>query len=405
MTYFKKIIKSLAYIILIILVSLCIYTFITTDVMKKEYVNVFGHTYFVVKTGSMSGTLEVNDIIIVRVTDKVKKGDIITYISKDGSIITHRLINIVGDKLISRGDVNNVEDEPITRDKVIGVVKLSFAPSLIFKLLALFIIVFIAFALINFESIMNKFIVNDKKISRKNTVPKDIFSKKVVSEESMGNTVVIPIDEIRKIQEEHEKKISFEDEIEVLEFEEVIDIDKNNIITKEIYSFKEREKDLLEQVSNLLRIKNNALTTTRINKKWLIKYQYVYKLAHIVSCGDTLELLENISHPTFKEIYDYDLDKVGLFENLRNKIYEMPIYVFLRILMFSILYNDEEFFDGVFKIMKYKIQIDKNSCFKVIDKEDTYAKKQIKSLINFMEKISLSYDNKNVFELEKQKKK
>ena len=155
MTYFKKIIKSLAYIILIILVSLCIYTFITTDVMKKEYVNVFGHTYFVVKTGSMSGTLEVNDIIIVRVTDKVKKGDIITYISKDGSIITHRLINIVGDKLITRGDVNNVEDEPITRDKVIGVVKLSFAPSLIFKLLALFIIVFIAFALINFESIMN----------------------------------------------------------------------------------------------------------------------------------------------------------------------------------------------------------------------------------------------------------
>ena len=162
---------------------------------------------------------------------------------------------------------------------------------------------------------------------------------------------------------------------------------------------------LLEQVNSLLRIKNNALTTTRINKKWLIKYQYVYKLAHIVSCGDTLELLENISHPTFKEMYDYDLDKVGLFENLRNKIYEMPIYVFLRILMFSILYNDEEFFDGVFKIMKYKIQIDKNSCFKVIDKEDTYAKKQIKSLINFMEKISLSYDNKNVFELEKQKKK
>ena len=405
MTYFKKFIKSLAYIILMILVSLCIYTFITTDIMKKEYANVFGHTYFVVKTGSMSGTLEINDIIIVKVTDKVKKGDIITYINKDGSIITHRLINIVGDKLIARGDVNNAEDEPITRDKVIGVVKMSFAPSLIFKLLALFIIVFILLALINFESIINKFIVDDNKVCYKDSVPKDIFRKKVFSEESTGNTILIPIDEIKKMQEEQEKKTSFDEEIEILEFEEVIDIDKNNIITKEINNFRDLEKDLLEQVSNLLRIKNNALTTARINKKWLTKYQYVYKLAHIVSNGDTIELLENISHPTFKEIYDYDLDKVGLYENLRNKIYEMPIYVFLRILMFAILYNDEEFFDGVFKIMKYKIQIDKNAYFRVIDKDDVYGKKQIRSLITFMEKISLSYDNKNVFELEKQKNK
>ena len=79
----------------------------------------------------------------------------------------------------------------------------------------------------------------------------------------------------------------------------------------------------------------------------------------------------------------------------------MPIYVFLRILTFAILYNDEEFFDGVFKIMKYKIQIDKNSYFKEISKNDTYGKKQLKSLISFMQKISDKYDNKNVFELER----
>ena len=403
MAYLKKIIKSFAYIFLMILVSLCIYTFITTDIMKKEYVNVFGYTYFVVKTGSMSGTLEINDIIIVKVTDKVKKGDIITYINKDGSIITHRLINIIGDKLIARGDVNNAEDEPITRDKVIGVVRTSFAPSLIFKLLAIFIITFILLALINFEKIINRILLKNNKQIEKSVVPKDIFKKNVVTEESTGNTIIIPIDEIIKIQEEHEKKISFEEEIEVLEFEEVIDIDKNNIITREINNFKDLEKDLLEQISNLLRIKNNTLMTTRINKKWLAKYQYVYKLAYIVSCCNTEQLLESINHPSFKEIYDYDLDKVGLYENLRNKIYEMPIYVFLRILMFSILYNDEEFFDGVFKIMKYKIKIDKNAYFKVIDKDDVYGKKQLKSLIKFMEKISLNYDNKNVFELEKQK--
>ena len=79
----------------------------------------------------------------------------------------------------------------------------------------------------------------------------------------------------------------------------------------------------------------------------------------------------------------------------------MPIYVFLRILAFAVLYNDEEFFDGVFKIMKYKIQIDKNGYFKELKKNDSHAKKQLKLLISFMKKISLNFDNKNVFELDR----
>ena len=117
--------------------------------------------------------------------------------------------------------------------------------------------------------------------------------------------------------------------------------------------------------------------------------------------GDMIELEEAINHPTFKEIYDYDLDRAGLYENLRNKIYEMPIYVFLRILTFAVLYNDEEFFDGIYKIMKYKIQIDKNGYFREVKKNDTYSRKQLKSLISFMQKISIKFDNKNVFELER----
>ena len=400
MTYTKRIVKSLAYVFLFLLVSLCVYTFIVTDIMKKDYVNVFGYTYFVVKTGSMSGTLEVNDIVIVKIDDAPKKGNVITYINKDGDIITHRLVRIVGDKLIAQGDVNNAEDDPITKKDLIGIVKFSISPSFILKLLATFLVVFIFLALINFEEIIERFILKDKKIIRTGTVPEEIFMRRERTEEKTGLTLNIPLAEIMEIQDKYEKDNESE-EIEVLELEEVIDIESNNIVTKELNSIKELEKALLEQVSTLLRIKNNTLTTTRINKKWLVRYQYVYKLAHIINYGDTCELLEAVSHPTFKEIYDYDLDKVRLYENLRNKIYDMPIYVFLRILTFAILYNDEEFFDGVFKIMKYKIQIDKNSYFKEISKNDTYGKKQLKSLISFMQKISDKYDNKNVFELER----
>lgn len=404
MTYLKKIFKSVACCFLALLVSLCLYTFIVTDIMKKDYVNVFGYTYFVVKTGSMSGTLEVDDVIIVKITKDTKINDIITYVNDNGEIITHRLVRKSGSKLIAQGDVNNVEDNPITKDQLIGTVALVISPSFVLKTVATFLILFIFLALINFDSIFQKYIMKDKKIvtNTKGSVPEGIFAtSEHKKEEKSGLTVTIPLDEIANIQLAQEKEADSEEEIEILEVEDVIDIDNNNIVTKERNTAREKERELLEQVSNLLRIKNNSLTTTRINKKWLVKYQYVYKLALILMVGDMIELEEAINHPTFKEIYDYDLDRAGLYENLRNKIYEMPIYVFLRILTFAVLYNDEEFFDGIYKIMKYKIQIDKNGYFREVKKNDTYSRKQLKSLISFMQKISIKFDNKNVFELER----
>lgn len=404
MTYLKKIFKSIACCFLALLVSLCLYTFIVTDIMKKDYVNVFGYTYFVVKTGSMSGTLEVDDIIIVKITKDTKINDIITYVNDNGEIITHRLVRKSGSKLIAQGDVNNVEDNPITKDQLIGTVALVISPSFVLKTVATFLILFIFLALINFDSIFQKYIMKDKRVvpNTKGSVPEEIFATtEHKKEEKSGLTVTIPLDEIANIQLAQEKEADSEEEIEILEVEDVIDIDNNNIVTKERNTAREKERELLEQVSNLLRIKNNSLTTTRINKKWLVKYQYVYKLALILMVGDMVELEEAINHPTFKEIYDYDLDRAGLYENLRNKIYEMPIYVFLRILTFAILYNDEEFFDGIYKIMKYKIQIDKNGYFREVKKNDTYGRKQLKSLISFMQKISIKFDNKNVFELER----
>ena len=67
--------------------------------------------------------------------------------------------------------------------------------------------------------------------------------------------------------------------------------------------------------------------------------------------------------------------------------------------MFAILYNDTEYFDAIYKIMKYKILIDESKNFKVLS--DQYSKKQIKNVINFMKNISDKYDNKDSFELDK----
>lgn len=402
----KNVLKSIGYLFVGMLVALCVYTFVMTDILKKDYANIFGYTYFVVATGSMSGTIEVNDVVIVKLQDDIKVNDIITYKGDDNEFITHRVVKKIGNQIITQGDVNNTEDDPITKSDVVGTVKLVISPSFVLKLIAVLLIVFILLAFLNFDKIFKKFVVGEEKSTKKavkGTVPEELFSttphKK--EEKSTGNTVNIPISEVLQIQKDQELAEVEEEEIEVLEVEDVIDIDDNSIVRKERNSAKEREKELLEQVLNLLRIKNDTLTITKMNKKWLTKYQYVYKLAQILTVNDTTELMETIMHPTFKEIYDYDLEKAGLYENLRNKIYEMPIYVFLRILTFAILYNDPTFFDGVYKILKYKVQIDSKNQFKEIKKNDNYAKKQIKSLITFMQKISIKFDNKKVFELER----
>ena len=401
----KNILKSIGYLFIGMLVALCVYTFIMTDILKKDYANVFGYTYFVVATGSMSGPIEVNDVVIVKLGNEAEVGDIITYKTEDGAFITHRVVKEIGSQLITQGDVNNTEDEPISKDDMVGTVEMVISPSFVLKLIAVILIIFILLAFLNFDKIFKRFIFADSTTSKKTTqgtVPEELFSTTPTKKEekSTGNTVNIPISEVLQIQKDQELA-EVEDEIEVLEVEDIIDIDDNNIVRKEKNSAKEREKELLEQVLNLLRIKNDTLTITKMNKKWLTKYQYVYKLAQILSMGDTKELEDTIMHPTFKEIYDYDLERAGLYENLRNKIYDMPIYVFLRILTFAILYNDPTFFDGVYKILKYKVQIDKENHFKVLKKNDTYAKKQIKSLITFMQKISIKFDNKKVFELDR----
>ena len=173
----KNIFKFLATAFLVMLVLLCIYTFVVTDIMKKDYVNVFGYSYFVVATGSMSGTIEVDDIIFVKITKDVKVNDVVTFKNKDGDIITHRLIKLDGARYITKGDVNNVSDEAISKDQIIGRVSFVVSPSFILKCIAIFLIIFIFLALVNFDNIIKKFIVGDSN-NKEPVLPKKEFNIK-----------------------------------------------------------------------------------------------------------------------------------------------------------------------------------------------------------------------------------
>ena len=416
----KRVCKYVATAFLVLLVSLCVYTFIVTDLMKKDYVNVCGYTYFVVATGSMSGTIEVNDIIFVRLTKNVEVDDIVTYKNRDGDLITHRLINKTGDSYVTKGDVNNVADEAITKNQIIGKVKLVISTSFILKSVAIFLIIFILLALINFDSVVKKFIVNDSSkkdndndsnagkealdsknnTSTSNKIPENIFvdPNKRYEEPSSGLTVTIAIDEMEALQKSHETEVVREEKEEELAGQDEFVFAYEPLSKRKKNS---KEKETIEFLVSILKCKKNNVSKTRMNKKWLKRYQYVYKLCHLLLNENYDQFIAEIKNPPFKEIYDYDLDHVGLTQSVRNRIYDMPVYVFLRMLTYTILYNDDEVFDGIYKILKYKATIDSNQDFISICHSDPEARKQLNTLINFMKKVSNRFDNKNVFELDK----
>lgn len=387
---FKDLLRIIAYFFLFLLVSLCIYTFFAIDIMKKDYVNVFGYTYFTVSTGSMSGTIEVNDIIFVKITDKANVGDVITFKNKKDEVITHRVIQKLSDTYITQGDVNNVADDPVPKEDVIGKVRWIISPSFILKLIAVFLILFIFLSLINFDKIVKKYILPDSKNNNQTgtEVPDDIFrseSRKREEIKSTGSTIWIPVKEIEQIEIDKENEEP-EEEIEFLDEDDELAYNKNSI-----------ESSLIDEVVNLLKIRNKLLINSRINKKWVTKFQYVYSLALSLENEDVNNFKNVINNPTFEEIFDYDLEKIGFYEKLRSKIFDTPIHICIRLMIYAVMYNDIEYFDGIYKILKYKVHLDvKNSYMK-----NSENVKQMKVLIKFMRDFVSNYDNKNAFELEK----
>lgn len=118
----KAILKVFKYSFLVAFICLCIINLTLTFsvyVTKDNYTNIFGYTYFEVLTGSMYDDIKEHDIIIIKLNDNYNVGDIITY--KTGDIfVTHRIVELDEDTIITKGDANNVEDDPINRNQVVG---------------------------------------------------------------------------------------------------------------------------------------------------------------------------------------------------------------------------------------------------------------------------------------------
>ncbi|CDE98458.1 putative uncharacterized protein [Clostridium sp. CAG:628] len=157
-----KIIKKIMQVfinVLLVLVTLLIlflvYRIVSIKFFKKDVT--LRYTFYEIATGSMEPTLNVKDFIIVKESDKYSVGDIITY-KEDNSYITHRIIKINGDTLVTKGDANNSEDKIISKSEVIGKVvkiipkggvikEIILTPKIIFTLLVTLVLINLCFSL------------------------------------------------------------------------------------------------------------------------------------------------------------------------------------------------------------------------------------------------------------------
>ncbi len=130
----KQIFAVLKKALWIVLTAILIFLIIVVSVLafdkfvKKSIVpSCFGFSALTVETGSMQGTIDEGDLIIIKKTDDYKIGDIITYLGEGDTIpTTHRIVNYNSDgTFVTKGDANNTTDQDwITQDMILGEVVL-----------------------------------------------------------------------------------------------------------------------------------------------------------------------------------------------------------------------------------------------------------------------------------------
>ena len=80
----------------------------------------FGVGSAVVLSGSMSPELKVNDLVFVTAADEYEVGQIVVY-QLGKTLVIHRIVSLDDEYVVTKGDANNTEDEPVTYRQVKGV--------------------------------------------------------------------------------------------------------------------------------------------------------------------------------------------------------------------------------------------------------------------------------------------
>lgn len=117
--------ENIVFAVFMVLMAFLIFI-VAQSRIRGEEPRLFGYRFYVVDSGSMSPTIKVDSMIIVKELqpNEIDKMDVITYYGHDKySRVTHRAVEVIdnGKVFITKGDANQVEDPmPVEGDRLIG---------------------------------------------------------------------------------------------------------------------------------------------------------------------------------------------------------------------------------------------------------------------------------------------
>lgn len=119
----KKWIRRFVLLFLGLVLGTGMYMICAERISKDPFPMPFGIGFANVVSGSMEPALKKGTLLLVRNKADAEIGDIVVYQSGE-SMIVHRIISKEGDKILTKGDANDTEDQPVERSQIKGVVML-----------------------------------------------------------------------------------------------------------------------------------------------------------------------------------------------------------------------------------------------------------------------------------------
>ncbi len=232
-------IVNILIVLVIIAIIICAYSVFSIKVLHKGYVNFFGYSVFEVATGSMKDEINIGDAVLVKINDDYEVGDIITYQSGE-EFITHRVVSKTDTYIITKGDANNVNDNPIDKGLVLGRVvkimpqvgiwkKVILTPKVIILIL---ITLFVFSILFSYDGNAIKIVSSKKAQKEIDQKIEDEVNKEVNKQVAVINrkkkrvrkvldaTQIIDINEVNKINNQKAKKKTL-DATQIIDISEV----------------------------------------------------------------------------------------------------------------------------------------------------------------------------------------
>ena len=112
--------QTIQKIFLIIIIFILLFTLYSKFILKEELIKLYNTAILVVLTGSMEPTIKSGEMIIIKEQTDYNVDDIVTYKEDRNLFVTHRIINKYENKYETKGDNNNLVDEPIDKDQIEG---------------------------------------------------------------------------------------------------------------------------------------------------------------------------------------------------------------------------------------------------------------------------------------------